>query len=751
MVLLGSDTDSCAVLHLAVDSGHVCVIHFPPREGGRIARTEIHISPGYPMPFGATPTPLGTQFAVFSRHATAVSLLLFDSPEDATPAHEIPLDPRLNRTGDVWHVRVEGAGPGTLYLYRVDGPYEPEKGHRFNRNKLLLDPYVKAVTGDFTWRLADARGFNPTSPEADLSFSTTSDVAGMPKGIVASDEFDWRGDRPLNRPLRFSVIYETHVRSLTMHPSSGVKHPGTFRGVAEMIPHFKDLGITAVELLPVQEFDELANFHSNPRTGERLQNYWGYDTISFFAPKGRYSSCGALGQQITEFKEMVRDLHAAGIEVILDIVFNHTAEGDETGPTLCFRGWDNSLYYLLDESNPRFYRNYSGCGNTLNCNHPIMRTFIMDCLRYWVVDMHVDGFRFDLGSVLGRDSEGRIMENPPILERIAEEPILRDTKIIAEAWDAAGAYQVGSFPGGRWAEWNDRFRDDVRRFWRGDAGSVGSFATRIAGSSDLYLRDGRKPFHSINFVTSHDGFTLNDLVSYARKHNEENGEGNHDGWDNNLSENCGVEGPTTDRVVDLMRSRQIKNFLTTLLLSLGTPMLLGGDEMRRTQRGNNNPWCQNNDVSWFDWTLLKSYADLYAYCRAVIAFRMRHPAFLRPEFFSGRNSRHNHIPDILWLTETAEPADWAPGRHTLSLLIDGNKAETAADKDDNDILIMCNALRKEVPFILAPVPPGKIAWHRAIDTALPAGQDITSPGAEQRVARPTYTLSARSMVVLFSK
>ncbi|MGO9410555.1 MAG: glycogen debranching protein GlgX [Spirochaetia bacterium] len=703
------------------------------------------------MPFGATPTPLGTQFAVFSRHAAAVSLLLFDSPEDATPAHEIPLDPRLNRTGDVWHVRVEGAGPGTLYLYRVDGPYEPEKGHRFNRNKLLLDPYVKAVTGNFTWRLADARGFDPSSPQADLSFSTTSDVAGMPKGIVASDEFDWRGDRPLNRPLRFSVIYETHVRSLTMHPSSGVTHPGTFRGVAEMIPHFKDLGITAVELLPVQEFDELANPHSNPRTGERLQNYWGYDTISFFAPKGRYSSSGAVGQQITEFKEMVRELHTAGIEIILDIVFNHTAEGDETGPTLCFRGWDNSLYYLLDESNPRYYRNFSGCGNTLNCNHPIMRSFIMDCLRYWVVDMHVDGFRFDLGSVLGRDSEGRIMENPPILERIAEEPVLRDTKIIAEAWDAAGAYQVGSFPGGRWAEWNDRFRDDVRRFWRGDAGSVSSFATRIAGSSDLYLRDGRKPFHSINFVTSHDGFTLSDLVSYERKHNEENGEGNRDGWDNNLSDNCGVEGSTADRAVESVRNRQAKNFLTTLLLSLGTPMLLGGDEMRRTQRGNNNPWCQNNDISWHDWTFLKSHADLHAYCRAVIAFRMRHPAFLRPEFFNGRNSRHNHIPDILWLTETGEPADWAPGRHTLSLMIDGNKAETAADKDDNDILIMCNASRKDVPFTLAAIPPGKTAWYRAMDTALPAGQDIAPLGAEQRFPRPTYTLVARSMVVLLSK
>jgi isoamylase len=703
------------------------------------------------MPFGATLTPQGTQFAIFSRHATAVSLLLFDSPEDSTAAHEIPLDPRLNKTGDVWHVQVDGTGPGTLYLYRVDGPYEPEKGHRFNRNKLLLDPYVKAVTGNFTWRLADARGFDPSSPKADLSFSTTSDVAGMPKGIVASDDFDWRGDRPLNRPLRFSAIYETHVRSLTMHPSSGVEHPGTFRGVAEMIPRLKDLGITAVELLPVQEFDELANPRANPLTGQRLQNYWGYDTISFFAPKGRYSSSGAMGQQITEFKEMVRDLHAAGIGVILDVVFNHTAEGDETGPTLCFRGLDNSVYYLLDERNPRFYRNYSGCGNTLNCNHPILRTFIMDCLRYWVVDMHVDGFRFDLGSVLGRDSEGRIMENPPILERIAEEPVLRDTKIIAEAWDAAGAYQVGSFPGGRWAEWNDRFRDDVRRFWRGDAGSVAAFATRIAGSSDLYLRDGRKPFHSINFITSHDGFTLNDLVSYERKHNEENGEDNHDGWDNNVSDNCGVEGPTNDPAVESLRNRQVKNFLATLLLSQGTPMLLGGDEMRRTQRGNNNPWCQNNDTSWYDWRLAETHADVRAFCRALIAFRMRHPAFLRPEFFSGKNSHHNHIPDILWLTEKGEPADWLPDRLTLSFIIDGNKAETAADRDDNDILILCNASRAQVAFTLPPVPPGRNGWHRALDTSLPPGTEVAPPGREERATTAAYALAERSLAVFLSK
>jgi len=703
------------------------------------------------MPFGATLTAQGTQFAVFSRNATAVSLLLFDKPEDASPAREIDLDPRLNKTGDVWHVHVEGVGPGSYYLYRVDGSYEPQKGHRFNRNKLLLDPYVKAVTGNFTWRFADARGFDPSSPLADLSFSRTSDVAGMPKGIVISDEFDWRGDRPLNRHLRFSVIYETHVRSLTMHPSSGAAHPGTFRGVAETAPYLKDLGVTAVELLPVQEFDELDNPHSNPRTRERLQNYWGYNTISFFAPKGRYSSSGALGQQVTEFKEMVRELHSAGIEVILDIVFNHTAEGDETGPTLCFRGWDNSIYYLLDETNPRFYRNFSGCGNTLNCNHPIMRTFIMDCLRYWVVEMHVDGFRFDLGSVLGRDSEGRIMENPPILERIAEEPVLRETKIIAEAWDAAGAYQVGSFPGGRWAEWNDRFRDDVRKFWRGDPGSVSSFATRIAGSSDLYLRDGRKPFHSINFVTSHDGFTLNDLVSYEKKHNEENAEGNRDGWDANFSDNCGVEGPTNDPKVESIRNRKVKNFLTTLLLSLGTPMLLGGDEMRRTQRGNNNPWCQNNDVSWYDWRLLTSHADIHAFCRSLIAFRMRHPTLLRPEFFSGKDLNHDDIPDVTWLTETGEPADWSPERHTLCLLIEGNKAEAGADRDDNDILIMCNSSFKETLFTLAPIPQGKESWFRAIDTALPAGQDIVAPGSEERISRDTYKLAGRSLVVLLSK
>jgi len=405
---------------------------------------------------------------------------------------------------------------------------------------------------------------------------------------------------------------------------------------------------------------------------------------------------------------------------------------------------------MLDEDNPRVYRNYSGCGNTMNCNHPILRTFIIDCLRYWVVEMHVDGFRFDLGSVLGRDREGRIMENPPILERIAEDPVLRQTKIIAEAWDAAGAYQVGSFPGGRWAEWNDKFRDDVRRFWRGDEDTVSHLATRISGSSDLYLRDGRKPFHSVNFISSHDGFTLNDLVTWERKHNEENGELNTDGATPDQSDNHGVEGPTGDPLIEAVRNRQVKNFLATLLLSLGTPMILGGDEMRRTQRGNNNPWCQNNEVSWYDWGLLQKHADVHRFTRELIAFRMRHPAFLRPEFYSGRNSHHT-IPDITWLTAEAEPADWAPERAALALLIDGNKSEIDADRDDNDILIMMNAGAEPLLFTLAPVPQGKEAWYLAIDTALPSPRDIASVGAEERVGQETRRLAGRSTVVMLSR
>jgi glycogen operon protein len=709
----------------------------------------LHIRPGKPLPLGAAPDSQGVQFAVFSRHATAVHLLLFRRPEDAAPYREIELDPALHRTGDIWHAWVEGLAPGALYLYRAFGPYRPEEGHRYNPHKLLLDPYARAVTGSFTWNLADARGFDPASPDGDLSFSTVDDGAGMPKCIVVDDGFDWQGDRPLNRPLRTSVIYETHVRGLTMHPSSaglGVRHPGTFRGVIEMIPYFRDLGVTALELLPVQEFDELENPRLNPLTGERLANYWGYSTISFFAPKGRYSASGALGQQVTEFKEMVRELHRAGIEVILDMVFNHTAEGDQTGPTLCFRGWDNSIYYILDE-NRRFYRNFTGCGNTFNCNHPIVRSFILDCLHYWVIEMHVDGFRFDLGSVMGRDAQGRMLENPPVLERIAEAPILRGTKIIAEAWDAAGAYQVGSFPGGRWAEWNDRYRDDTRRYWRGEAGTVPKLATRLAGSSDLYLRDGRKPFHSINFVTSHDGFTLNDLVSYSRKHNEANGQEGRDGSDHNLSANYGVEGPTGDPRIEAVRNRQVKNFLATLLLSLGTPMILGGDEIRRTQRGNNNAWCQNNEISWYDWGRLAEHAGIHRFCRALIGFRRRHPVFLRPDFLQGVSRTGDGPPDVAWFDERGRPVDWERAGYTLACLLGG----AAAGDEEHDFLLLFNSGAADQPFALAP-PFRRGKWHLAIDTGLDSPRDARPPGRETPLEPPNrYPVQSRSLVVLLSR
>jgi glycogen operon protein len=517
-----------------------------------------------------------------------------------------------------------------------------------------------------------------------------------------------------------------------------------------MIPYFEELGITAVELLPVQEFDEYEVKRFDPATGKKLTNYWGYSTINFFAPKGSYSSAGARGEQVVEFKEMVRELHQAGIEVILDMVFNHTAEGNELGPTLCFRGWDNSIYYILDKDR-RFYKNYTGCGNTLNCNHPIVRSLIIDCLRYWVVEMHVDGFRFDLGSVLGRDSRGELMENPPVVERIAEDPVLRDTKIIAEAWDAAGAYQVGSFPGGRWAEWNDRFRDEVRRFWRGDPRTAADIATRLTGSSDLYLRDGRKPFHSINFVTSHDGFTLNDLVSYTRKHNETNGEGNADGHNQNYSANYGVEGPTEDREIQEVRNRQVKNFLLTLFLSLGTPMMLGGDELRRTQKGNNNAYCQNNETSWIDWAFRESHGDILRFCRLLIAFRRSHPAFHRPEFYSGEDRSRNNIPDISWYDEKGRQMQWGKADRLLAYRLDGSRAETAADRDDNDFFLMFNALEQPKEFVICTPPEGK-SWYLAVDTSLPSPEDFLLPGQECLLpVQNRYTLQARSAAVLLAR
>jgi glycogen operon protein len=526
-----------------------------------------------------------------------------------------------------------------------------------------------------------------------------------------------------------------------------VKNPGTYKGLIEKIPFLKELGVTSVELLPVHEFNENENTQINPRTGKKLRNYWGYSTVAFFAPKASYASDKTPGAQVAEFKEMVREMHKAGLEVILDVVFNHSAEGSEMGPTYSFRGLDNTTYYILDE-NKRYYKNYSGCGNTMNCGNTVMHNLVIDCLHYWVVEMHVDGFRFDLASILGRDQKGRVMENPPMLEGIAEDPILRHTKIIAEAWDAGGAYQVGWFPGGRWAEWNDKYRDNARMYWRGDAYEARHLATRLCGSSDLYLRDGRKPFHSINFITCHDGFTMRDLVSFNGKHNDDNGEDNRDGSNNNWSTNCGAEGFTNDVSVIKLREKLVKNYFTTLMVSLGTPMILGGDEFGRTQRGNNNAYCQDNEISWYDWGLLEKNHGLFRFVKEIIAFRLRHLGFMRPEFYTGKDGSYNSAPDITWFDENGETPDWEHLEHCLAFRLDGSKAEILADRDDSDFFIMFNSSKEQTSFKVPPALGGK-KWFRVIDTALPSPNDILPPGSERPI--PTdgvYILKARSMVVL---
>lgn len=711
---------------------------------------KISVSDGAPFPYGASVHDKTVNFCVFSRNATSVTIDLFAEEHSASPYFSYTFDPARNKTGDLWHVALTGLPEKALYLYRVDGPFDPSRGHRFNKNTYLIDPYAKALTCISLFANLPPDYVTPVD-KTDILTGHLIDPANIPKCVVINDEFDWQGDRPLNYPLRKSIIYETHLSGFTAGTSSGVKHPGTYKGLIEKIPYLKELGVTSIEFLPVQEFDEKENTNVNPRTGERLENYWGYSTIAFFAPKASYAADKTPGGAVSEFKEMVREMHKAGLEVILDIVFNHTAEGNEHGITLSFRGFDNSIYYILEDSGRQFYANYSGCGNTVNCNHPVMRNFIIDCLHYWVTEMHVDGFRFDLGSILGRDGKGRLLENPPILERIAEDPLLRNTKIIAEAWDAGGAYQVGGFPGGRWAEWNDRFRDDVRKFWRGDDGMCSSFATRLTGSSDLYLRDGRKPFHSINYLTCHDGFTLNDLVSYNGKHNEDNGENNHDGSDSNCSYNYGIEGPSQNPKIEEIRSRQVKNCLFTMMVSQGTPMLLGGDEFRRTQNGNNNAYCQNNILSWFNWTNLETYSDIYRFTKMMAAFRRHHPAFMRPDFFQGENSPHFTLPDITWYTEEGNPPDWDKLNHFIAFRIIGTKAAIVADTDDADFFIMCNSSLKDKTVRLPQAPRGK-KWYRTVDTSIPSPEDILEPGCEELLQVQTrYVLPSRSAALLISR
>lgn len=702
--------------------------------------------PGYPLPLGVKLDRNGAQFSIFSRNATSVSLVIFDNANPDSDFTEYTLDGILNRTGDIWHIWVEGISEGTLYGYRIDGPYEPSEGLRFNKNKLLLDPYARAISGNFIWDLTKGRAYDPQSQLKDQSFSTEDNSKFVPKSIVINPDFDWF-DRPLKLPASESIIYELHVRGFSQHTSANVVKAGTFKGLTEKIPYLKELGVTAVELLPIQEFDEFENVNINPLTGERLKNYWGYSTISFFSPKGNFSSSGTLGEQVYEFKEMVRDFHQAGIEVILDIVFNHTAEGTELGPTLNFRGIDNNIYYML-EDNKRFYKNYSGCGNTFNCNHPFVRDFILDCLKYWVVEMHVDGFRFDLASILGRDKDGNIVSNPPLIERIEEDPILRKTKIIAEAWDAAGAYQVGDFPG-RWAEWNGKFRDDIRRFWRGDLGMTGIFATRLTGSSDLYYDNGRGPLNSINFLTAHDGFTINDLVCYKNKQNLINGENNRDGEINNYSENYGIEGENKDitPLIEKTRNKQIKNLLSTLFLSQGIPMLLSGDEFRRTQQGNNNAYCQDNEISWLDWENLETHKDIFDFTRQLIAFRKKHPLLRQPKYFLGKPHTGHINSDITWHGVKANSPDWQFNSRVLACTLNGEYSMEYENLRDDDLYMAFNASLYNIFFEIPKAPSGK-KWLRVIDTSFEHPDDFCIDGCPIPFQQEKYLVKRQSVVVL---
>ena len=592
--------------------------------------------PGRPYPLGATWDGEGVNFALFSEHAEKVELCVFD-PSGRRETHRIQM---REQTDQVWHCYLPEARPGLIYGYRLYGPYDPARGMRFNHHKLLLDPYAKQVQ-HLTW--SDGHfGYRIGHKQADLSLDRRDNAAGMMKGVVIESAFSWEADRAPKIPWHKSVIYEVHVKGFTMrHPKVPQKLRGTYAGLstAPVIDHFKKLGVTAVELLPVHCFVDDRHLIE-----KGLHNYWGYNTIGFFAPEPRYSSTGS----ITEFKTMVKALHSAGIEVILDVVYNHTAEGNQMGPTLSFRGIDNAVYYRLLPSDPRYYMDYTGTGNTLNVRHPRVLQLIMDSLRYWVLEMHVDGFRFDLAATLARELH-EVDRLGAFLDIIHQDPVLSQVKLIAEPWDLGeGGYQVGKFPVG-WAEWNDRYRDTLRSYWKGDGGLIGELAYRVTGSSDLYAQSGRSPYASINFVTAHDGFTLSDLVSYNSKHNEANGENNRDGTDNNRSWNCGVEGPTEDPAINALRARQKRNLLATLFLSQGVPMLLAGDEMGHTQNGNNNAYCQDNELSWIDWDEKAQDTDLIEFTSLVIGLRNNHPVFRRRKFFQGRSIKGADVKDIIWL------------------------------------------------------------------------------------------------------
>ena len=679
---------------------------------------------GQSAPLGSTVYERGVNFSLFSRNASSVELLLFDQGEDARPQRVIHIDPATNRTYHYWHVFVPGVRPGQIYGYRVHGPFDAAKGLRFDPGKILLDPYGRGIVV-------------PKNYDREAASKSGDNTATAMKSVVVDPRaYDWEGDKPLGRPSTQTIVYEMHVRGFTRHPSSGVseKTRGTYCGLVEKIPYLQQLGITAVELLPIFQFDA-------QDCPPGLTNYWGYAPVSFFAPHREYSSRRDLLGPIDEFRDMVKALHRADIEVILDVVFNHTAEGDDKGPMICFRGIDNCAYYVLEAGGSR-YANYSGTGNTLNANNSIVRRMIVDSLRYWVEEMHVDGFRFDLASILARDSRGQVLSSPPVLWDIESDPSLAGTKIIAEAWDAAGLYQVGSFIGDSWKEWNGRFRDDTRDFFRGEDGSLQKFADRLLGSPEIYGRKSREPEQSVNFVTCHDGFTLNDLVSYNRKHNESNAEDNRDGTNDNRSWNCGTEGPTDDPEIERLRNRQVKNFLTATLLSLGVPMFPMGDEVRRTQHGNNNAYCQDNEANWFDWSLLTKHADVHRFVKLLIARRLlRH---------SGAERQRISLTLLLeigvkgWHGVRLNQPDWSPNSHSVAFSVESRNERLLA-------YFIFNAFWEPLDFELPLlIRENGNSWKRWIDTSLDPPCDIVPWQDASAVPGQIYRAGPRSVVVLWT-
>jgi len=701
-------------------------------------RTTKTVSAGSDFPLGATLTPKGVNFALFSRNAQEVYLLLYDDPA-GEPTDIIRVE---NRRRFVWSVFVYGLKAGQLYGYKIRGDFDPGRGLRFNEHRLLVDPYAKALTCKATNSDNLLLAYDPHSPDLDRSVDTRDNSRIVPKSIVVDDSFDWKGDAFPDIPLERLVIYEVHLKGFTAHPSSGVSHPGTYLGFVEKIPYLQSLGINVVEILPVHEF-----YVEDFLKARGLTNYWGYNTLGFFAPESSYSTGCRAGCQVEEFKTMVRELHRAGIEVLLDVVYNHTAEGSELGPTISFRGIDNPTYYCLTgppHEPYRYYMNWTGCGNSFNLSSPPVIRLVMDSLRYWVEVMHVDGFRFDLASVLGRE-DGMFRVSAPFFDVVSQDPILHRVKLIAEPWDL-GTYQVGNFPVD-WSEWNGRFRDTVRRFVKGDAGQVRDLAARFTGSADLYADDGRSAYNSINFVTCHDGFTLLDLVSYDGKHNEANLEGNRDGTDDNNSWNCGVEGETSDPVINQLRRQMVKNHLCGLLFGAGTPMVLGGDEFLRTQRGNNNAYCQDNDISWFNWENVERNAEMVEFFRKAVALTRRCTILQRRKFLLGQDLDADNIPDITWLGTDLRRPDWDdPELRTLCYQLDGGEEPSALGK--YFLLLILNADYRTRSFQL-PALSGGSQWRRVIDTSLPAGEDFCEAGREVPLDPADYYLAnPRSTVVL---